>query len=589
MFVALCIMTDEHESAFIYEPVRLFLENFRNAHAANVRACFKELFQRSGVNAAENAATVGGLRACEAQLQRVSSDNRRKRFERGVAITFAVLDVLMALAMIGLDDWALAARLPIAILGVGVSVWLFAQVIPALSKKIARLEAAGGVLEQQINEQRALAWRQMAPLNALYTWDLAPRLFTQTLPLVTLDAYFEAERMEFLAQRFDLPPSTEKQSTLAVQSGELQGNPFVFAAAVSMEMGEETYHGSLTISWTEWTTGSDGKRHSVTRYETLYASVTAPKPQYVERTRLFYGNDAAPDLSFSREPGQVHELNERQRQKKVAGGERRLEAMTREAIKNNGTFLDMTNKEFDVLFNALDRDHAQQFRLLFTPLAQKEMVRLLTDNKAGFGDDFSFIKTRRLNIIVPAHLQTFDFTPSPTRWHHYCLEDANEFFNHYHNEYFRHLYFTFAPLLAIPLYQQHKPPEHIHRETWAHRLAPHEHEAAVNSLGDKQFAHPLSATRNILKTSIASTREGRETLTVTAHAFTCKQRTEYISKFGGDGHLHNVPVHWTEYIPVTRKSTLSIEHSPSGSDATTSNRTPPEGPVHRYKDFTLTP
>jgi hypothetical protein len=547
-------MTDEHKSAFVYEPVRLFLEKFRDAHAANVSACFEELFRHSGVNAAENAATVGGLRASEAQLQRVIADHRRKRFERGVMITLAVLCALLPLVMIAMDDWELVARLSVGISGAGVCMWLFAKILPELSKKIETLETSDGILQQQINEQRALAWRQMEPLNALYTWNLAPRLFTQTLPIVTLDAYFDMGRMDFLAQRFGMTPPATQQSTLAVQSGEVQGNPFVFVTDVSMEMGEETYHGSLSISWTEWGTGADGKRCRVTRYETLCASKTAPKPQYVEQTRLFYGNDAAPDLSFSRRPGWVHELNERQRRKRIGNGERQLEAMTREAIKNNGAFLDMTNKEFDVLFNALDRDHAQQFRLLFTPLAQKEMVRLLTDDKAGFGDEFAFIKTRRLNIIVPAHLQTFDFTQSPERWQHYCLDDARAYFNHYHNEYFRHLYFAFAPLLAIPLYQQHKPPEHIHKEAWAHRLAQREHEAAANSLGDKRFAHPHSETRNILKTSIANTGERRETLTVTAHGFACKQRTEYVGKFGGDGHWHEIPVHWIEYIPVARQS-----------------------------------
>ncbi|MDR1191130.1 MAG: hypothetical protein LBK60_05605 [Verrucomicrobiales bacterium] len=570
---------------FIYEPVRLFQKQFRDRHAATVSACFEELVKRSGVSAEGNAATVSDLRQQEEQLRQVTARNNRKKFWRGMAIFFAVLCLLIIAAMALADAEALpltvTARVVTAVLCAATAIFLFVKIIPGLSKQIAELNTVSASLQKQINELTALAWRQMEPLNKLYEWNLAPRLFSQTLPLVGMDAWFDAGRMDFLSRRFDWSPSADNQSTLAVQSGELQGNPFVFAAAVSQEWSEETYYGELNISWMETVTDADGKRRRVRRYETLRASVTAPKPFYLEQTRLFYGNDAAPDLSFSRHAGRAHELSERQRKNKIADGERKLEAMTRDAIKRGGEFLDMTNKEFDVLFNALDRDHQQQFRLLFTPLAQKEMARLLTDSAVGFGDDFEFTKARRLNIITPAHLQALDFTPNPARWQRYSLEEARKFFNDYHNDYFRRIYFSFAPLLVIPLYQQQRPPEHIYQEVWVHRLAPREHEAAANSLGDKRFAHPLSVTRNILKTRAIAADERRESLTVTAHGFVGEPRRTYVETFGGDGRWHDVPVDWIEYIPVARESSLHIEHP--RADAALS-----PSAVHRYKDFKLT-
>ena len=50
-------------------------------------------------------------------------------------------------------------------------------------------------------------------------------------------------------------------------------------------------------------------------------------------------------------------------------------------MKNGGQFQEMANSEFDVLFGANDRDHEVQFRLMYTPLAQRNTVDLIKDKK----------------------------------------------------------------------------------------------------------------------------------------------------------------------------------------------------------------
>ena len=64
----------------------------------------------------------------------------------------------------------------------------------------------------------------------------------------------------------------------------------------------------------------------------------------------------------------------------------------------------MSNTRFEVLFGALDRTNEVQFRELFTPLAQTNMVDLIL-SKTGYGDDFNFRKRRRMNEIVSEHSQ----------------------------------------------------------------------------------------------------------------------------------------------------------------------------------------
>ena len=49
-----------------------------------------------------------------------------------------------------------------------------------------------------------------------------------------------------------------------------------------------------------------------------------------------------------------------------------------------------------------------------------------------------------------------------------------------------------------------------------------------------------------------------DVLTVTAHAFRGEERVDYVPKYGGDGKWHQVPVYWTEYLPVSRSSRVTV-------------------------------
>ena len=61
-------------------------------------------------------------------------------------------------------------------------------------------------------------------------------------------------------------------------------------------------------------------------------------------------------------------------------------------------------------------------------------------------------------------------------------------------EYFRKMYFTFAPILCIPLYQQHPPHEYVYKDV-VEIFFIFEDEMIVNNLGDAKFCHPDSKTR----------------------------------------------------------------------------------------------
>ena len=63
----------------------------------------------------------------------------------------------------------------------------------------------------------------------------------------------------------------------------------------------------------------------------------------------------------------------------------------------------------------------------------------------------------------------------------------------------------------------------------------------------------------ILKTKQVKTGDEESTINVTAYGYRSEDRVTYISKYGGDGRWHDVPVYWQEYIPVTGHGSFYIK------------------------------
>ena len=93
-----------------------------------------------------------------------------------------------------------------------------------------------------------------------------------------------------------------------------------------------------------------------------------------------------------------------------------------------------------------------------------------------------------------------------------------------------------------------------------------EHEAVANYHGEDKFEHPSCITRSILKTRIVNREDGESTIAVTAYGHRGVERVDYESVYGGDGRWHDVPVPWTEYLPVQRTSNMCICDKDTPSD-----------------------
>ena len=551
----------------LLEPLDFYKSQLKDAFHDNAEEYFDKLTKKSKIDVEANRL------ACKKyyeECKSVDSLKKDKSGKVGLKALFIVFLVLLAIAITiiitltftnsGLLHLAVSIAVPIGAAG------LIALCIVGIVKQNKLISG----LNEEIDKHNGIASKckdeasqLIAGLNRLFESNMAVHLMSKTTPVVDLDQDFDPEKYSYLHEKYGYETSNRKdESILFVQSGHILGNPFIIERVYNQNMVNHVYTGTLTISWTERVSNGKGGYTTVVRTQTLTAHVTAPLPNYWTSTRLIFGSEAAPRLSFSRHPTGHGNDDDKALERYVKKFDKELDKKVAKDLKDgNASFTRLYNETFEALFNALDRDNETEFRLLFTPLAQKNMINLIRDvDNIGYGDDFSFIKRKELNYINASHLnasKTLDYGPENIRHFDYDIVRSN--FINYCDTYCKEIYFALAPLICIPLYQQHKTREYIYNGQFGHNITQAEAESAANKHSWNLFKHP--ATRSlgvILKSRFEKVNETVDECIITAHSFSGTDRVTYVSVYGGDGHYHQVPVHWVEYNPISQDTCFAI-------------------------------
>lgn len=538
----------------VYDPLDRYNKEFASHFFQVVDHTFQELEQKSGVDRKANVALCLKIKKLEAQKQQVES---KTSFYGGLRF-FLIIVVFVLIGAIfffyNKQQGVTWVHLLEGVIACSICALIFTKINP----RIKNLNGHVASLNATIEGLKTKAWEQMKPLNDLYDWGITARMIQKVVPKLEFDNFVHQERLAELINEYNLSDLPETQSVVAAQSGEINGNPFVFAQFLSQEWQTKTYYGSIVITWREAIRGTDGKIVYVMRTQTLTASVNAPEPNYLTHSCLIYGNDSAPNLSFSRTPskhsGEGNDGFFANWRKK-----RDLKRLTKfsQKLDDDSQYTLMANKEFELLFETTNRTDEKEYRLLFTPLAQRQMLRLINDRKIGFGDDFTFRKESKINVIFAEHLKDQPIDTSPSRYFDYDIVRAEATFKRFNIDYFKSIYFAFAPLLAIPLYQQMRPLRKIYGAN-KKQSSNWELESIVNYYGEDRFKSPNFETPSILKAHMAQ-RYGRDGMvSVTAHGFYTEKRLTTVSMLGGDGNVHAVPVEWLEYFPISNTSSIMV-------------------------------
>lgn len=541
----------------IYDPLDEYVNTFAPRFRQVAKDTFAQLSKEAGVDINANRQTCKQLYKAQGDLKSVKSKLCWTIFLCVVMWGGAIGG---GIAIFNMYDSFEPWEIVLIAIGIATALLLLFWKIQPLIKRLK--SERNGLIEKTTKLEKE-AWQQMAPLNRLYDWDILTHMMTQTVPKLEFDSYFTTQRLADLQEVYGWDGTfNQERSVIYSHSGLINGNPFVLCRTRKMEMGTKTYYGHKTIYWTTRERGSDGKMHTVRHSETLTASVTAPYPGYYEKTRLIYGNTAAPDLKFYRKQSGLTNcegsLSYRWQRRKLRKKSRDL---------TNNDFAMMTNEEFEVAFDTSNRNSNQQYALLFTPLAQANMLKLLKDNSASYGDDFDFEKNCMINTILPDHIQSIDLDMNPHQYQNFDYDKAEKDFYDINAQYFRAIYFCFAPLLCVPMYQQIRSQENIYGRDMQRHSAFWEHEALANFWGQDHFKHPQCVTDCILKTKKEQTSGDSSSVTVYAYGYRVEQRISYITKWGGDGRTHQVPVYWDEYLPVTGKRRMDIAEDNHYDDA----------------------
>lgn len=549
----------------LLEPLDGYNKLYKDKHLKHTEELFDELAKKARVDVAANRKTVAEYKHKLTEIEKVKNAIFKSKALRVflivLSVVLGIVGVIMLVAAIGgsLPLWAGIVALAVA---AALIVLFIVLIIKKINPKIKQNEEIRKVLQAEADKLLKEAWSQMAGLNALYDWDIPQSLVTETVPVIEMDDNFDEERFIYLHEKYGFRKNTdETRSTQFCQSGAILGNPFLILKDLKQSWIQQVYTGSITIHWTTTVRSKEGTK-TVHHTQVLTASVRKPKPVYNTDTYLVYGNEAAPNLIFSRQPSGATGKDEKQLKRFIESKAKKLDKKSRKAVAEGDSYTRLGNDEFEALFGGTDRNNEVEYRMLFTPLAQKSLLKLIKTPEP-YGDDFSIQKIKKLNYLRTDHAQGFDYEVDPVKFVHYDFEAARKNFIDINTTYFKSLYFDLAPLMSIPLYQQTKTREFIYGREFASNVSCYEHESIANSFKKDLLKPRGAATPSILKTQLVGKQDDADSVLITAYAYRGERRVTYIPRLGGDGRMHTIPVFWIEYIPIEQRTQMAVQKKKS--------------------------
>lgn len=552
-----------------FDPIDFYKGPLKAEYDKNAAEFLNALVRVANIDEAANRKIVAEINRLKKKIEDTQKTLVGFKFLLALCIFLLVAGIVMAIVGICLDLEILTKILLIAI-GAVVAIGMVLLIFLVINKKIKNLnsifEKHQAAYYQALNQGIAM----LNPFRQLLTYKDFIRLVNRTTDVIKLDEELKPQKLLMLHSLYNYNYRyNQNVSVCSVQSGDISSNPFIRVKLFATEMVNFTYVGRRTVTWAE-TYRSNGRTYTRTVSQTLTATVVKPVPKYYFDSAVIYGNEAAPDLSFTRRPSGVEtDSTEKQIDNLVKKGEKQLEKLTEKATKQGRGFQALANSEFDVLFGALNRDNEVQYRLLFTPLAQQNMVEIIT-SKEPYGDDFYFKKDKKLNIVSTLHgKDMFDYDPSIFN-QYYDYDLLKKDFLIYLKNLFGSLYFDLAPILAIPLYQTTDAGLYNPGEILNH-VSTLEAESFVNEMAkvaDLVFRPQEAAEKLILKVNYQNSVGETDIFDVVAYSYQKIPNVTVVPVMANNGRLYDVAVNWFDFIPVNKTSRVGIRQFDLRDDAT---------------------
>lgn len=502
-----------------------------NINQKNIDDVFNnEILKNSSIDINANNETAKQIYDLD---KRIAKDTKDRNLARGFMIFMRIFGAIAVVVGIVLIVMGALNTTDVVLIGSGVGTICFGILIFGLSwlvKKKYKQEALNVTTQQtERSKQYEIALNQLANFKTHFYAYLTISIFEKTYPLIKFDKYFSEDDYKNWTLWLQ---NDVNSSCLYCLSGNLNTNPFIILKTKKTAMYDHVYTGSISVM-VRRTRYVNNRSESYMASKVITATAANPAPKYWSETKLFYKNNAGEDLNF--------ENNSAFKNEKKAN----------KFFKKNKDMEPMENAEFDKLFPC-HRSNETSFRTLFSLLAQEEMCKLLKVKS-----DYLFTKNGTLNIIASP---TFDDINLSTDYSRYDDEfDYEKIKNDFYESnklFFSNIYFMFAPLLVIPLYQQYRYRQPLFEKKQAQLLSFYQNENIVNTHYDELlFAHEQSKTTNILKTKRVFENSLYEINEIIAYGYRTETRTVIVTVSDFEAGIVHVPVRVIDYFSV-KKSTF---------------------------------
>ena len=423
-------------------------------------------------------------------------------------------------------------------------------IIPLLSDK----NEIKKELDKKLCEAEGQCWDNIRPFLSMLHEFFQIDVMNETIEGVCLKHYLDSQTDKEMEQRVsNVFKHDLNETTLELISGSMYQNPFVVRKYRKHYMSSTTYSGSTTVYIDDWETDSKGNRVKTKKKETLEASITRPVPAYADDNELLYTSDNAPDVSFT------HGLSIMPKMARSIV----IESKGRDSVMwNKSQFTPMTNNpEFETLFYAIDRDNELQFRELFTPKAQVNIVDIMKSSE--YGDYFTMEKKKRLTRIrVKSKMLkpfSWEMWGNLTRYQNFdlkkvgqmVLEDSQAFIDKY--------LMMFMPILAVPYYQEdaERCKDYFSDSERKMNYSEQQAEALANCMNPSVFAG--RNTKVMITAKFLEAKGKTDTYVLDIKYFDEYPRTETVNKEASDGSTYAVNIDWTEYVERRAGSYMMVK------------------------------
>lgn len=549
----------------LLEPSKIYEEKYKAEFAKEAESYFENLVKESGVDVAEvqhqNELLIDATNKYNNAKSTYSKSAKRKNASTVFGIILLAIGIIALIVGLYVTNLGVPGYVIAIVFGSGGL--LLAGGIPlivlASTKLKNRVQNNQNFMTRYgnlIKELKAVCYSKMNPLNHLFSWNMNLDVFKKVVPYFEIDKLLENKTIEYLMDNFDYHPEQDPNiSTADVISGSIVGNPFMVQTYKVCGETSKVYTGSLTITY-QVRVPNGGKSHGYhyeTRTQVLHAAVKKPYPIFNYEKAIYYGSEAAPNLRFTRNTHGYNAMDKDERKKYTAKEGKLLNSL---AENQSSKFTPFANKKFDILFHSWDRNNDVEYRLLFTPLAQKNFIDLI-EGCNPCGDAFTFRKEKKLNLVKTAHSQYVDYVCFPDDFVHYSLDVCKKNFLDKILKFCESFYFDMAILLSIPLYQQYPSNEYKPNPRNDSRVPWLEAESLANIFSD--LFKPIGCDTDIILTAEFKKATGAiDHYNIHSYGFKAVPRVDNIPMTGNDGIVHMVPVHWKEYIKVENDYDLYV-------------------------------